>query len=732
MNSVFSKSFVEQYRDKDLKFGPLGFVTHKRTYSRFIDDESRGEEWFETVNRVLTGNFLLEQTRRFELGQDPKRFLTVMTEQVDQAYDDMFNLRWLPSGRGLWCSGAQVGSKNGAALTNCYYVDVKPVQGKVSYPFIFAMDMLMLGAGVGFGVYNKNIKHIPEVKNHVDLYIVCDETHKDFQFLNAQSIPQPGRRESYQYVVLHDTREGWVYGLKKVIDTAFLSRSKNKKTLVIDISDIRASGEPIKGFGGTASGPAPLVEMLRWINKLLNSRVGHKLDDVDCTDIMNLIGCCVVTGNVRRSAMIALSDGGSREFIRMKNPEEPDQLKLYNKGLITFDELCDKDQFIAHHRWASNNSVLTNDGFDIEFVANSIWTKGEPGFLNLDLVQNYGRLADGRQKGIDGHASGTNPCGEISLESFEPCNLAEIFPANCESFEDVKRVVLTAYRYAKRVTLSPYAWPETREVVEKNRRIGVSISGIVDWILQIADELGVIDPFRKDYLDDRVAADLIEKLNTLYQLIKEEDIKFSAELEINESIKLTTVKPSGSISLLAGTSPGIHFPYAEYYIRRIQFQETDPMVSYLTSLGFTVSKAVQTPRAMVVQFPVRAATAGISGFRSAGQVSSKLQLHLQSLIQTYWADNQVSCTISLQKEDGDNLHDLIVEYKDKVKSTSFLPYNESLKDHYVDLPYEPISEKRYHEEMKKIIAWPSRLSVDSDKLEILNQEECAGGVCPIK
>jgi ribonucleoside-triphosphate reductase len=724
MNSInfFNVEFLSKYATKEVPFGPLGYVTYKRTYARYLEDLGRTEEWWETCTRVLTGNFALEARRMFELCGDGPFYLQQLKrlkEEAEQAYDDMFHLKWLPPGRGLWVSGTDTGNKNGGALTNCYYVDIKPYHGKTSYPFCFAMDELMLGAGVGFGVSKKNINQFPVVANPVDLFIVCKEDHRDYQFLNAQNKEGDWWNTTHQKIHIWDCREGWVYALKKTIEASFLSKrvTDNKKTVVIDVSDVRPSGDRISGFGGMASGPAPLAEMLRAVNRLFNNRVGQRLTPVDCTDIMTLIGRCVVSGNVRRSAMIALGDGDDKEFIFMKNPIDPlAEILGWTEEQVEYHNFA-----VNNNRWASNNSILVDKNFDHKAVAESIWVKGEPGWLNTDLTQNYGRLVDGRISGIDAKATGTNPCGEISLESFEPCNLAEIFPSNCQSLEELKRVTLTAYRYAKRVTMSPYPWEESQEVVERNRRVGVSISGIQDWLLNLSKNVPGADP-------NEIMADT---MSILYGMVSAEDLHFSKQLQINKSIKLTTVKPSGTISLLAGVSPGIHYPYAQYYIRRIQFQDTDPMVPYLESLGFTVTDAVQTPRAKVVQFPIKARTSENIGFKSAGEVTAREQLELQHLVQKYWADNQVSCTISFKETDRQELPDLIQQYSKVLKSTSFLPYTENLKAHYPDLPYEPITCEIYNQMMSKVKHWPSRLTQDSDGLEIDN-DECVGGMCPIK
>lgn len=715
----FDLGFLNEYQEKEVPFGPLGYITFKRTYAREITNEGRKEEWFETCARVISGNFLLEAQRYNTLSDDGMGYyneLERLQSEAKQAYDDMFHLRWTPAGRGLWVSGTETGLKHGASLTNCYYVDVCPYEDDVTVPFCFAMDMLMLGAGVGFGVYSENTGKIPKVANHVDLFIVCDKDHPDFKDMEVHEADSFKLYDSHNYRQIQDSREGWVYGLKKVIESHFLSKRGSKKAVVVDVSAVRPSGSRINGFGGTASGPTPLVELLRYVNSLLNRSVGSNLTGVDCTDIMCAIGRCVVAGNVRRSAMIALGDFDDAEFVNMKNP----------------DGSLEKDDLITRHRWASNNSVLFDPSMDINSFSNSVFVKGEPGWLNMDLTRNYGRLND-LINYSDLKVRGTNPCGEISLESFEPCNLVEVFPFNCEDYEELERVTLTAYRYAKRVTMSNYAWEQTREVVERNRRIGVSLSGIQDWLLKVYQEKRERFNGHTSCLEDAELT-ILGMMDRLYKKLKEEDKEFSRRLQIPESIKLTTVKPSGTVSKLPGLSPGIHYHTSAYMIRRIQFQKNNPMVQYLKDLGFTVRDAATTPNAVVVEFPTKAPTAEMEGFRSGCEVSAKEQLEFQYQVQSCWADNQVSCTISLQESDRSLLPSLVEEYGPLLKSTSFLPYSPDLKTHYVDLPEEPITQEQYEALMSKIVSWPCRIENDLYEQDenIENSSDCIGGSCPVR
>lgn len=495
---------------------------------------------------------------------------------------------------------------------------------------------------------------------------------------------------------------------------------ENKKKLVLDISNIRPYGAKIHGFGGTASGPMPLVEMFLDINQVLNNRAGKNLTAVDATDICNLIGKTVVAGNVRRSAELALGSSDNQDFIKMKQDKE----KLY------------------HHRWASNNSVAINSKFkDYDPIADGILHNGEPGVVNLELSRNYGRIVDGYQPGIDNEVEGTNPCGEISLSNGEPCNLFEVFPFIAEKQGwDLKEAFALAARYTKRVTFSHYDWEVSRNAINKNRRIGVSMSGIQDWLL---NDLGhrVVIGFKD--VEDPATGEKIKKaiydpkgikvVDQLYQAVVEADRKYSQELHCNPSIKHTTVKPSGTVAKLAGVSEGMHFHYSGYLIQRIRFQESDPLLPALRACGYHTEPDIYTDHTIVVDFPIKAANADSKNFASAGTVSIAEQFATQAFLQTYWSDNAVSCTVTFQDDESKQIAPLLHQYRHIIKSTSLLPYyGGSLKQ----APKQPISKDIYLERKKQITgdveAFFETENDDIKGLELVDQSDCASGACPIK
>jgi len=694
---ALSDRFLGMYKDKTPPWGPVGYVVYKRTYARWIPSEGRTEEWWETCRRVIEGNF--------NLVDDPRPQSEVL-EEMEEAYDLMWRMIWLPPGRGLWISGTDSAARNGSSLFNCWGIVVEPSayypsQGssiKASTPFVMAMDLLMLGGGIGYSVVPENVDKFRKVNNHVNLHIVCDPKHPNVAELGSGSIPP--RDKDHTYIRVSDSRRGWTDALRVLIDSHFKNTNYDYN-LVIDVSDVRSAGKRIKGFGGTSAGPGPLVRMLRAIHTILKSAAGRKLTPVECSDIMCNIGKCVVSGNVRRSAMLGLFSVDDDEAINMK---------------------LDKEK-LNEIRWAANMSTSVDDEFDdYEKLGHAIATNGEPGIVNLERCRNYGRFIDGLQPGIDGAVQIVNPCSEANLEHAEPCCLAEIFPYRIMTAgEDYEKVARIAFRYTKRVTFAKHEWEAVQEVVGRNRRVGPGISGWEDWKQAIS----------ADRSPEEAEKYRQEILNKMYLAMKDEDEKFSKLLGCETSIKISTIKPSGSISLLNGSSPGRHAHYSKYVIRRVRLAHKDPMVELLKAAGIHVEDDLVSPNTVVADFPVKAPTGDLPTFKAAPDYSLEDQCKDQMELQTWWADQSVSSTLTFKPEEAKLIPDMLKRYK--FKSTSMLPY----ADHgYAQAPYEPITEERYNEMMAVIKFWPSDTSFreyrEQRDMEILDQTDCEGGACPIK
>jgi adenosylcobalamin-dependent ribonucleoside-triphosphate reductase len=398
--------------------------------------------------------------------------------------------------------------------------------------------------------------------------------------------------------IVPDSREGWVKLLGKVLKSHFYSG----KGFTYSTTLLRSSGAAIKGFGGSASGPEILCKGMNLIMQVLNQRAGRKLRSVDALDIMNIIGMIVVAGNVRRSAQIALGVATDTYFLRAKR---------WDLGNI------------PNWRCNSNNSILCNN---IDELPAEFWEgyqgNGEPyGLINLPLSKSCGRL--GEQQYPDHEVEGYNPCAEQSLANYETCALGELVLPRMTSKQDLFRCAQLLYRMIKHSLRLPCHHPETEAIVHKNMRMGIGITGY----LQATEE-------QRSWLAET------------YVKLREYDVQYSHEHGWPRSIKLTTVKPSGTLSLLAGCTAGVHPGYARQYIRRIRFAAESPLVPLCRSSGYHVEFVRQFDGSVdrstvVVQFPYKLPESAII----VNEVTALDQLNFVRRLQTEWSDNSVSCCL---------------------------------------------------------------------------------------
>jgi hypothetical protein len=438
---------------------------------------------------------------------------------------------------------------------------------------------------------------------------------------------------------------------------------KNRGVVQFDYSLVRPAGADLKSFGGRASGPGPLIACHEKISYLLSDREGEKFASRDIVDVMNLIGKAVVAGGARRSAQIAFG-----------SPEDADYVGIKDWTLPENKERCDPDIGWA---WNSNNSVFIDDEIHPELVE-KIKVNGEPGFMWLSLARQYGRLVDPPDN-KDWRIMGSNPCVEQCLENNELCTLVETFPTKHETLADYKETLKHAYLYGKAVTLLPTTWPDTNEVMARNRRIGCSMSGLAEFI------------------ETRGWSMLQSWMDEGYHFITHRDVKYSEWLAVRESIKRTSVKPSGTVSLVASVTPGVHWPISGgSHIRRVRYSKLDPMVERLEDAGYPVEPAAGDPdNTVVVTFVTQA-----PAIRDQRQVSMWEKAELAVMAQRYWADNQVSATISFTPQEEEQLLPLLESKKGQIKGISFLPLRD--EEVYAQAPYEWVSEDRAQEMLSAV------------------------------
>ncbi len=715
-----SPIFLAEFEGGQPKWGPVGYFTYKRTYARPTcdcnDPHTCGhptEEFWQTCQRVVEGVYNVQKIhcRRLSLPwNEPKAQLS-----AQEMYQRMWDFKFTPPGRGLAQMGADfMFKKGGACLNNCAFVSSENIAEDFAGPFTFLMDMSMLGVGVG-----GDTRGAGKVKIH-----------------------RPKMTEVFH--VVSDDREGWV-SLARTVINSFVGKGCFPQ--VIDFSPVRDKGQRIRGFGGTASGPGPLAKLVKSIVRVLmpedveihfeetfndegkilrletvaaGEGTAYRIGSTDITDIFNMIGACVVAGGVRRSAEIMFGQPDDKAFLALKDPttlkpmdvrmgalqmslsgtKDEQACAMLTEEIDTLQAQIDLHP-LRSHRWASNNSIFGDVGMDYTEVSKSISTNGEPGIFWLDNARKYGRMLD-PVNNKDRRALGCNPCAEQTLESFELCCLVETYPAHHDSYEDFERTLKFAYLYAKTVTLMPTHDPRTNAVMNRNRRIGCSMSGI----RQAIDKLG-----RREFLNwcDR-GYGYIGKLDTIY----------SEWLGTPLSIKTTSVKPSGTVSLLCGATPGLHPPHAPFYIRNIRVNEHSPLRQAAIDAGYKVEKDAYADATFVISFPVKI----VNCTKGKQDVSIWEQVALASDLQRYWADNQVSITVTFKPEEAAEIHTVLEVFEDRLKAISFLPLRD---DHgYVQAPYIAITENEYN----AMIARVSPMDLSATKQD---QEDkfCDGATCEI-
>lgn len=480
-------------------------------------------------------------------------------------------------------------------------------------------------------------------------------------------------------IIVPDSRQGWKRLLHSVLKSFFdTGKSFSYSTILI-----REFGAPLKTFGGTASGPGALIDGIADICKVMQNREGKKLRSVDVLDICNIIGRIVVSGSSRRSAQIAIGDPDDVLFLRAKN---------WSTGNV------------PGWRANSNNSIYADS---YEEIMQELWKgydgSGEPyGLVNRKLARSVGRLGE---KMVDNTIEGFNPCAEIALADGESCNLATIFLPNVESEEQLKEISTLLYKVQKQITRLDYPYQKTTDIVRKNARIGQSVTGIL-----------------------QVQEDKIAWLSSAYEHLRQFDKKWSADRGWPESVRLTTVQPSGTLALLPGNTPGIHPGFAQYYIRRVRFGAADPLVDGCRKRGYKVVWDIgidgrEDHTKFVVEFPCESP----EGALLAANMTAINQLEWVKRMQTIWADNAVSVTVYYRKEELESIKGWLADNYDKgVKSVSFLLH----ADHNFPLPpYEEITKEEYQKIVSKI---DFDVPLATTQTNLLDLEDCSTGACPVR
>lgn len=645
-----SKRYLDTYRTRIVDWGPFGEFVFLRTYSRKLEDGSQ-EAWWQTVRRVVEGVYLIQKKHclRYGLPWNERQ----AQNSAQKMYGLIFDFKFLPPGRGLWAMGTDFVFRTGAAaLNNCAFISTKNLADDFAHPFVWTMDMSMYGVGVGFdteGAFGKAV------------------------FLKA-----PAR--SAEVFVVSDSREGWVDAFRVLLEAY---AGKRPLPMGFDFSEIRPEGSPINTFGGIAPGPDPLQKLIARTKALLDRYVDQQkqVDSTLIVDLMNFAGAAVVAGGVRRSAELALGRADDTDFAALKS-----------------GDVARSEEFA---RWVSNNSVSVYGHVDYDSLAARSAENGEPGYFWIENAQQYGRFVDGPDN-KDYRVAGGNPCMEQTLESYELCCLVETLPSRHENLKEYLETLKYAYLYAKTVTLLPTHSPQTNAVMLRNRRIGLSQTGVTENIAKIGFRPHMI------WCDEG------------YRKVREWDVIYSDWLCIPRSIKVTTVKPSGTVSTLPNVTPGIHYAHSEYYFRRVRVAKTSDVWRRYQAAGYDVEPDVyETDNTMVVTFAVHE-----KNFRRGkDEVSMWEQLELAAQMQYYWSDNAVSITVTVKPEEAKELSRALEMYESRLKAVSFLPLRGDKI--YAQPVYEAICREQYEAYCAKL----SPVSLLDAVVETQEEKFCDGDSC---
>lgn len=631
-------------------FDGFGSAVYHRTYSRIMADGVQ-EAWPDTVLRVVNGVMSIRKDWHMccRLPWDEPRWQDVAAEMAVAIYQ----MRFLPPGRGLWAMGTEYVYERGAmALYNCAASCVDA--GRMADDVGWIMDALMCGVGVG-----------------------------------AETIPTPPpklQRPSGvpMLYVVPDSREGWVESVVLLIR----SYERGTNPIEFDYGLVREAGKPLRGIGGVAAGPEPLRKLHDHIRTTCERYIAGDFGPTRLkADIVNGVGVCVVMGNVRRSAEILIGDPDDPEFWDLKDYSRHPERAAWG--------------------WMSNNSVRLRDHHHFEMmpeIARRVRRNGEPGFINQVAMSKFGRFG----RDMPDLATLFNPCGEVPLENKETCNLVEAFPTRCRTDEELYRAMEQATLYSSTVALLPTHRPETNRIIARNRRIGVSLSGVAEWV----DAIGM--------------AQMTRRCRDGYKRVRAENARLATEAGVPESIRVTAVKPSGSISQLVGCPSGAHRPTFPYAIRRMSVARDNPVARVLDAAGYPHEPSCDEPlRTEVYEFPTCQGPA-----RPATSATIWEQALMLCALQREWADNAVSCTIYFDPErEADDVERVLAAIAPMVKSVSCLPHTE--EGAYKQMPYQGITREEYARRIAAIrpIDWEAFRQAGSSDGE--DQRYCEGGMCQV-
>ena len=622
---------------------------HISRYARYSDELKRRETWEETVDRYI--NYF-------------KKAISTGNRKIpwDELRDAILNLEVMPSMRSLMTAGEAL-EKDQVAGYNCSYL---PIDSPKAFDEL--MYILMCGTGVGYSVESRYTNKLPEVP---------DELH-----------------ETDTTIIFKDSKLGWATGYRE-----FLSLLWSGKIAQWDVSKLRAAGERLVTFGGRASGPEPLVDLLKFTINIFRKACGRKLSTLECHDIVCKIADIVVSGGVRRSALIALTDLND------------DAMRHAKSGNWWID---------STHRSLANISAVYEVKPDMatfmkEWMALHMSRSGERGIFSRKASQGAASKYERRDEDID---YGTNPCSEIILRPYQFCNLSEVVVRADDDLESLKRKIKLATimgTIQSTQTDFRYINKKWKTNTEQERLLGVSLTGIMD------------NKLLNGHGDDDASVWSGIILTKLREYAVEVNKEFAKALDIEPSAAITCVKPSGTVSQLVDSASGIHPRYAQYYIRRVRLDNKDPLAQFMISNGFHGEEDFYGKNNLVFSFPMKAPKGSVL----VKDYSALQQLGLWKTFQEHYCEHKPSITVYVGDDEWMKVGSWVWDNINYISGVSFLPRDNGT---YRQAPYEEITKEKYEElvaSQKVEIDW-TKFHEETDTTTAAKELACSsGGVCDL-
>lgn len=758
---------MEYVNGHDYPLTEIGAFTYTRTYSRWIEGKGRREYWHETVKRAIEYNTSLAYSHLKGIGLEPS--IERLQDEAKELFINIYNTKQFPSGRTLWLgNGNEKINKNFTSGNfNCAFLNIEEWSdlGDLFY-------LLLVGTGIGFKSTKTMANSMGKIRTNVAIKHSPYVPVKPSERLEHTQLHDLGNGYIKMYV--GDSKEGWVESLNDYLSILTKAEYAHIHTVVFSYNSVRPNGERLKTFGGTASGYEPLRDMFIGIDNVLNNKIDTYLDPIltddkgygqvrpiHILDIANLIGNNVIVGGVRRTAQLMLFDADDYEVMlakygingiwtdeqlaqHTKVGKMLDSAGIKPKWFDTINKVGDQRTGLDHRRMSNNSIGFVHKPEEefLDIVFELMQLEGEPGFVNLGeaarrVLKTLGNHNPTQQEvEAKAYELGLNPCVEVILHSKNVCNLTTI---NLKSFvtseglldrEGLMRAQELSARMGLRMTLVTLELPEWDKIQQRDRLLGVSLTG---W----KDAMGLLNYTQEQEDELKVA---------LRDVARQSADSYAKELRVNAPMFVTAVKPEGTLSQVAGgVSSGLHWAHSPHYIRRIRINAADPLARVAEELGWSISAEVGTngkytveelalqeqlvsAKTLVIDFPVES---GAEVTKDDITIDNQFDNYFS--FQGLYTDMNTSNTLTVKPDEWGRAQQRVWDGWESFVGVSFLSHDGGT---YTLAPYEAVTKQQYSELKASMLPFDHKLLLKYEQGEtetdLGNMDSCSSGVCPIR